>query len=62
MFLQRYEEHGETFLRRIVTGDKTWVCHDTAESTVESRWRSWLMLCAASRKVISSTDGVGILH
>jgi hypothetical protein len=40
MFLQRYEERGEEFLGRIVTGDKTWVLHDTAETTAESRWRS----------------------
>ena len=64
MFLQRYEEHGEAFLRRIFTGDNTLVCHDTAESTAaESPWRSWLRLCAASWKVMSSnTDVVGILH
>jgi hypothetical protein len=63
MFLQRYEEHGKEFLGRIVVGDKTWVFHNIAESTAESRWRSWLGLCAASRKVASSItdDIVGIL-
>jgi hypothetical protein len=31
MLLHRYEEHGETFLRRIFTGDETWVFHYTPE-------------------------------
>jgi hypothetical protein len=36
MLLQRYEEHGEAFLSRIVTGDGTWVFHYTPESKAES--------------------------
>jgi hypothetical protein len=32
MLLQRYEEHGEEFLSRIVTGDETWAFHYTPES------------------------------
>jgi hypothetical protein len=35
MLLQCYEEHGEAFLHRIVTGDETWVFHDTPESKAE---------------------------
>jgi hypothetical protein len=35
MLLQRYEEHGEAFLSRIVTGDETWVFHYTLESNAE---------------------------
>jgi hypothetical protein len=36
ILLQRYEEHGEAFLSRIVTGDETWVFHYTPESAAES--------------------------
>jgi hypothetical protein len=36
MLLQRYEEHGEAFLSRIVTGDETWVFHNTPDSRAES--------------------------
>jgi hypothetical protein len=36
MLLQRYEEHGEAFLSRIVTGDETLVFHNTPESKAES--------------------------
>jgi histone-lysine N-methyltransferase SETMAR len=36
MLLQRYEEHGEAFLSRIVTGDETWVFQYTPESKAES--------------------------
>jgi hypothetical protein len=36
MLLRRYEEHGEAFLSRIVTGDKTYVFHYTPESKAES--------------------------
>jgi hypothetical protein len=36
MLLQRYEEHGEAFLSRIVKGDETWVFHYTPESKAES--------------------------
>jgi hypothetical protein len=35
MLLQRYEEHGEAFLRRTVT-DETWVLNYTPESKAES--------------------------
>jgi hypothetical protein len=36
MLIQRYEEHGEAFLSRIVTGDETWVFHYIPESKAES--------------------------
>jgi hypothetical protein len=36
MLLQWYEEHGEGFLSRTVTGDETWVFHYTPESKAES--------------------------
>jgi hypothetical protein len=36
MLLQRYEEHGEAFLSRIVIGDVTGVFHYTPESKAES--------------------------
>jgi hypothetical protein len=36
MLLQCYEEHGEEFLSRTVTGDETWVFHYTPESKAES--------------------------
>jgi histone-lysine N-methyltransferase SETMAR len=36
MLLQRYKEHDEAFLSRIVTGDETWVLHYTPESKAES--------------------------
>lgn len=36
IFLQPYEEHGEAFLRRTVTGDKTWVFLYTPGSKTES--------------------------
>jgi hypothetical protein len=36
MLLRRYEEHGEAFLSRTVTGDETWVFHCTPESKAES--------------------------
>jgi hypothetical protein len=40
MLLQRYEEHGEAFLSRRVTGDKTLVFHYTPENKAESMtWR-----------------------
>jgi hypothetical protein len=35
MLLQHYEEHGEAFLSRTVTGDETWVFHYTPESKAE---------------------------
>jgi hypothetical protein len=35
ILLQRYNEHGEAFLSRIVT-DETWVFHYTPESKAES--------------------------
>jgi hypothetical protein len=39
MLLQRYEEHGEAFLSRIVT-DETWDFHYTTESKAESKtWK-----------------------
>jgi hypothetical protein len=36
MLLQLYEEHGEAFLSRIITGDETWVFHYTPERETES--------------------------
>jgi hypothetical protein len=36
LLLQRYEEHGEAFLSRIVTVNETWVFHCTPESKAES--------------------------
>jgi hypothetical protein len=36
MLLQRYEEYGEAFISRIVTGDETWVFNYTSESKAES--------------------------
>jgi hypothetical protein len=36
MLLQHYEQHGEAFLSRTVTGDETWVFHYTPESKAES--------------------------
>jgi hypothetical protein len=36
LHLQRYEEHGEAFLSRIVTVNETWVFHYTPESKAES--------------------------
>jgi hypothetical protein len=36
MLLQRYEEHGEAFLSRTVTGDDTWVFHYALQSKAES--------------------------
>ncbi|KAL4142110.1 hypothetical protein QTP88_004631 [Uroleucon formosanum] len=39
-FLSRYEEEGDKFLSRIVTGDETWVSHVTPESKQQSmEWR-----------------------
>ena len=39
-FLSRYEEEGDNFLSRIVTGDETWVSHVTPESKQQSiEWR-----------------------
>jgi hypothetical protein len=35
MLFQCYEEHGEAFVSRIVTGDETWVFHYTPESKAE---------------------------
>jgi len=32
ILLQRYKQHGEAFLRRIVTEDETWVFDYTPES------------------------------
>jgi hypothetical protein len=39
ILLRHYEEHGEAFLSKIVTGDETWVLHYTPESKAESM--SW---------------------
>jgi hypothetical protein len=36
MLLQRYEEHGEAFLSRTVTGDESWVFHYTPDCKAES--------------------------
>jgi histone-lysine N-methyltransferase SETMAR len=36
MLLQHYEEHGEAFLSKIVTGDETWAFHYTPENKAES--------------------------
>jgi hypothetical protein len=36
MLPQRYEEHGEAFLSKTVTGDETWVFHCAPESKAES--------------------------
>jgi hypothetical protein len=36
MLLQRYDDHGEAFLNRTVTGYDTWVFHSTPESKAES--------------------------
>jgi hypothetical protein len=36
MLLQRYEEHGKAFLRRIVTGDETWGFHYTPDTKAKS--------------------------
>jgi hypothetical protein len=36
MLLRRYEEHGEAFVSKVVTGDETWVFHYTPESKAES--------------------------
>ncbi|KAF8788189.1 Histone-lysine N-methyltransferase SETMAR like protein [Argiope bruennichi] len=39
-FLTLYNEDGEDFLSRIVTGDETWVSYDTSENKRESmEWR-----------------------
>jgi hypothetical protein len=40
IFLQRYDEHGETFLSRIYARDEIWVFHYTPENKAESvTWR-----------------------
>jgi hypothetical protein len=39
MLLQCYEEYGEAFISRIVTGDETWVFNYTPESKAESMTR-----------------------
>jgi hypothetical protein len=36
MLLKHYEEHGEAFLSRIVTGNDTWIFHYTSERKAES--------------------------
>ncbi|KAJ4426959.1 hypothetical protein ANN_26758 [Periplaneta americana] len=39
-FLQRYHDHGDEFLHRIVTGDKTWISHFNPETKQQSiHWR-----------------------
>ena len=36
MFLERYEWHGNAFLDQIVTGDETWISHNTPTSKRQS--------------------------
>lgn len=39
-FLQRYATEGNDFLKRIVTGDETWICYETPETKRQSlEWR-----------------------
>jgi hypothetical protein len=57
MILQRYEEHGEAFLSRIVTGDETLVSHYTAESKAESM--SWKHLDSPVKKKFKTVQSQG---
>uniref|UniRef100_A0A2S2QK27 Histone-lysine N-methyltransferase SETMAR n=1 Tax=Sipha flava TaxID=143950 RepID=A0A2S2QK27_9HEMI len=36
-FLERYHNEGEDFLKSIVTGDETWILHDTPETKQQSQ-------------------------
>jgi hypothetical protein len=54
ILLQRYKQHGEAFLCRIVTEDETWVFHYTPESRAASMtWKQHSPVKKKSRTVQS---------
>jgi hypothetical protein len=55
--LQSYEEHGEAFLSKIVTGGETWVCHYTPESKVESM--TWKHPHSPVKKKLKTNQSAG---
>jgi hypothetical protein len=57
MLIQRYEEHGEAFLSRIVTGYETWVFHYTPESKAESM--IWKHPHSAAKNKFKTVQSVG---
>ena len=72
MFLERYERDGNTFLDQIVTGDETWISHNTPTS--KRRSMEWhhaqspkrprkFKQTASARKLMASVfcDGQGVL-
>jgi hypothetical protein len=59
MLLQRYEEHDEAFLSRIVIADETWVFHYTPESKTESiPWKHPNFLVKKKFKTMQSSGKV----
>jgi hypothetical protein len=59
MLLQHYEEQGEAFLSRIVTGDETWVFHYTPQSKAESMtWKHPHSLVKNKFKTVQSPGNV----
>ncbi|GFR73957.1 histone-lysine N-methyltransferase SETMAR [Elysia marginata] len=70
--LKHYEEEGEEFIQRIVTGDETWVRHYDAESkrhSMEYRHKSSpcptkFKVVACARKLMLTVfwDSEGIVH
>jgi hypothetical protein len=59
MLIQRYEEHCEAFLSRIVTGYETWVFHYTPESKAESM--IWKHPHSPAKKKFKTVQSVGKL-
>jgi hypothetical protein len=55
--LQRYEEHGEVFLSRIVTGDETWVFYYTPESKTEDDLEASSLSSQKKVQVSRKSDG-----
>jgi histone-lysine N-methyltransferase SETMAR len=57
VFLQQYREEGDTFLKRIVTGDETWVHYYEPESKQQSM--SWKHPKSPAPKKLKSTASAG---
>jgi hypothetical protein len=57
MLLQRYEEHGDAVLSRIVTRGETWVFHYTPDSKAESM--TWKHPHSPAKKKLKTVQSPG---
>ncbi|GFG37784.1 hypothetical protein Cfor_07817, partial [Coptotermes formosanus] len=57
MLLRSYEEHAEEVLNRTVTGDETWVFHNTPDNKAESM--TWMHPHSPAKEKFKTVQSLG---